>query len=187
MAYPCRPHRCRHFRARPASRRTLATLPTGPGPGRGAAVPRAARCHRARRSPHYRHVARLPARPDPRRLRVPVPPRRSTLTGCRRIVSALRIPRGAQPGPTRQAGRGASMVRTDPRSMWTTAIVQRGIRRPPASDARQSAASLRPRPGDRGVGPTRALSSAACLPAHRLTPRRSYSRFRTRWALANNR
>ena len=118
----------------------------------------------ARRRPaHHRHPARLPARPDPRRLRLPLPPRRSTLAGCRRIVPALRIPRGTQPGPTRPSrsrpehGTNAPAPPADRRNCSARNTT------PAASNARQPPASLRPRPGDRDVGPTRALSSSACL------------------------
>ena len=66
LAHPGRPHRRRHLRARPASRRTLATLPatTRPwtprccSPALRGAIPR-------RRPPHHRDPARLPARPHP--------------------------------------------------------------------------------------------------------------------------
>ena len=90
-------------------------------------------------------------RADPRRVRLPVPPRRPAAGRRRRRVPAVRVPRRAHPPPARQPRRGPQLVRHHPRRDRPAAAVQRGVRRRPAPDARQPAPGVRPRPapGDR--------------------------------------
>ncbi len=72
-----RPDRRRHLGPRPAPRRALATLPRRPRARRRLAAAGAARSDPVRRPTHHCHPAGLPAGPDRRRVRLPLPSRRA--------------------------------------------------------------------------------------------------------------
>ena len=95
-----------------------------------------------RRPAHHRHPRRVPDRPHPRRVRLPVPARRPAAGRRRRVLHPLRVPRRPRPAATAPARGGGPLVRTDPGLRGTTRAVLRGVRRPPAPTPR--ATSRRP-------------------------------------------
>ena len=67
-----------------------------------------------RRPAHHRHPRRVPDRPHPRRVRLPVPARRPAAGRRRRVLHPLRVPRRPRPAATTPARGSGPLVRTDP-------------------------------------------------------------------------
>ena len=146
LANARRQNRRRHLRHLAAPHRSLATLTRLPRPRRRTPATTAPRGTARRRPPHHHHPGQLPARPDRRRLRLPIPARPTTAGRSRRIVHLLRVPRRAGPAPTTPAYRRNRLVRTHPQCVRTTRAVLRGIRHHRTPTSWQPPPGIRPRP-----------------------------------------